>query len=290
MPSLWVDLMGCQVRYYGNKYRTRVIEAGEGEPLILIHGIGGHAEAYSRNLARLGQHFHAMAMDLVWHGLSVKPPWNSDPIPTYALQVVDLMDSLGIERAHIEGESLGGWIALWMGLHHPERVKRLVLNTAAGVKFKPGTVKEQPKEAMELPRQRSLEAIRNPTRETIRKRLEWLMAAPDRVTEELIEVRMKIYTDPETQVALAQVFSNAFGFGVLEKFRIAEEDLGKIQSSALVLWTDHNPGMGETVGRRLADLIPGAKFYLIKDAGHWPQWEQPEEHDRVVISFLQGSF
>ncbi len=81
MSTMWVDLMGCQVRYYGSKYRTRVIEVGTGEPLILLHGLGGHAEAYSRNMVRLGQNFHAMAIDLLWHGLSSKPPFTNENIP-----------------------------------------------------------------------------------------------------------------------------------------------------------------------------------------------------------------
>ena len=76
MSSIWVDLMGSQVRYHGKEFKTRVIEAGEGEPLVLIHGVGGHAEAYSRNIVRLGQRFHVMAMDLVWHGFSAKIPYN----------------------------------------------------------------------------------------------------------------------------------------------------------------------------------------------------------------------
>src|SRR5688500_12429850 len=62
MSTIWVDLLGAQVRYYGDELRTRVIEAGEGEALVLIHGVGGHAEAYSRNVVRLGQHHRAMAI------------------------------------------------------------------------------------------------------------------------------------------------------------------------------------------------------------------------------------
>ena len=49
---MWVDLLGSQIHYCGREFRTRVIEAGEGTPLILIHGLGGHAEAYSRTIVR----------------------------------------------------------------------------------------------------------------------------------------------------------------------------------------------------------------------------------------------
>ncbi len=288
MSTIWVDLMGSRVSYYGNEFKTRVIEAGHGEPLILIHGVGGHAEAYSRNIVRLGQRFHAMAIDLVWHGFSSKPPYKGRAVPTYARQVLDLMDSLGIEKANIEGESLGGWAALWFALNYPDRLHRLILNTPAGVRFKPGVVDEHPAQGRQLLRERSLAAINNPTRETIRKRLEWLMASPDRVSDELVEVRHNIYSDPDTRRALTDVSSNSFGDGDSDNFLIPEKDLKNIKAQTLVLWTEKNPGAGPDVGEYVHSLIPGAQYYCMADAAHWPQWERPEEHDSVVVKFLSG--
>jgi pimeloyl-ACP methyl ester carboxylesterase len=287
MSTIWVDLLGAQVRYYGDELRTRVIEAGEGEALVLIHGVGGHAEAYSRNVVRLGQRYRAMAIDLVWHGYSAKPPFG-DQLPTYARQVVSLLDTLGIEKAHVEGESLGGWVGLWLALHYPERVNRLVLNTTAGIKFKAGAVDEHPDEGRNLLRTRSIAAIQNPNAETIRKRLEWLMATPDRVTDELVDLRYTIYSTPETQRSLTDVFNDSFGFGNAPKYMIPEERLAEIQTPTLVLWTEKNPGTGPEVGQRIASLIPGAQFHCIADAAHWPQWEHPEAHDEVVLKFLRG--
>ena len=287
MASIWVDLLGSEVRYRGREYRTRTIEAGSGEVLVLIHGVGGHAEAYSRNVVRLGERFHAIAIDLVWHGLSAKPPFTPEMVPTYARQVVDLLDSLGVERAHVEGESLGGWVTMWLALHYPERLGKIVLNTTAGVVWQPGTVDERPDEGRNLLRERSIAAIQNPSLETVRKRLEWLMAAPDRVTDELVALRHKLYTLPETQASLTQVFGHSFG-GQAQN-GIPEQQLGDIRVPTLVLWTDKNPGTGPDVGRRIADRIPGAQFYCIADAAHWPQWEHPEEHDRVVTAFLTGA-
>ncbi len=288
MSTIWVDLMGSQVRYYGNEFKTRVIEAGDGEPLILIHGVGGHAEAYSRNVVRLGQRFHAMAMDLVWHGFSGKPPYKGQAVPTYARQVLDLLDYLHIEKANIEGESLGGWAALWFALHYPDRLNKLILNTVAGVRFKPGVVDEHPAQGRQLLRERSLAAISNPTKETIRKRLEWLMASPDRVSDELVNVRCNIYSNPETRRALTDVFSNSFGDGDSDNFLIPEQDLKNIKAQTLILWTEKNPGAGPDVGEYVHSLIPGAEYYCMADAAHWPQWEHPEEHDRVVMEFLSG--
>jgi len=286
--TIWVDLLGSQVGYYGKEFKTRVIEAGSGEVLVLIHGVGGHAEAYSRNIVRLGKHFRAMAIDMVWHGYSSKPPYNNKSVPTYARQIVDLLDSLGIKRAHVEGESLGGWVAMWFALHHPERLNKLILNTTAGVKFRPGVVQERPAEGRQLLKERSLAAIDNPTKETIRKRLEWLMASPDRVTDELVDVRHAIYSNPEARRSLTDIFTNSFGDGDSHTFLIPEERLKEVKAPTLVLWTEKNPGSGPDVGKHVSSLIPGSQFYCMADAAHWPQWEHPEEHDEVVLKFLRG--
>lgn len=287
VSSIWLDLLGSEVRYRGRKFRTRCIEAGSGEPLILVHGVGGHAEAYSRNVVRLGRHYHALAIDLVWHGLSSKPPFGRS-LDTYCEQIVDLLDDLSAERAHLEGESLGGWVGMWFALHYPDRVGKLVLNTTAGVRYAPGAIQERPEEGRLLLRQRSLDAITNPTPETIRKRLEWLMASPDRVTDELVEVRYRMYSDPETKRALTEVYHNSFGYGDSPRYMIPESRLREIKAPTLVFWTDKNPGVGPDVGQRLASLIPGAQYYCMADAAHWPQWEHPEEHDEIVLTFLQG--
>ena len=61
-----------------------------------------------------------------------------------------------------------------------------------------------------------------------------------------------------------------------------------MKAPTLVLWTDKNPGMGPNVGERLRSLIPGAQYYCVADAAHWPQWEHPEAHDEVVLQFLRG--
>jgi len=284
--SIWLDLLGAEVRYRGKQYRTRCIEAGSGDTLILVHGVGGHAEAYSRNVMRLARDFHVVAIDLQWHGLSGKPPFDRNMVATYGKALIDLLDDMGVQRAHVEGESLGGRVAMHLGLSYPDRVNKLVLNTAAGVAWKEGTVKIDNASGTDLLRERSLAAIKNPTKETIRKRLEWLMASPDRVTDELVDLRYALYTLPETNASLTNVFENSFGDNPHETY--SEEEVGHIKAPTLVLWTDKNPGRGLDVGQRLASLIPGAQFYGMMDAAHWPQWEHPEEHDEVVAAFLKG--
>jgi pimeloyl-ACP methyl ester carboxylesterase len=290
MNSIWLDLLGAQVRYRGREFRTRTIEVGEqnADKLILIHGVGGHAEAYSRNLQRLGENYHAIAIDLLWHGLSSKPEFTTDMVPMYARQILDILDDIGARKASIEGESLGGWVTLWLALNHPERVDKIVLNTTAGVNWNRDAVNIDDAAGANLLRERSVAAIKDPNRETIRKRLEWLMASPDRVTEELIDLRYAIYTRPDTNASLANVFANSFLRGPAVKHGISESDLARLTAPTLALWSEKNPGAGADVGERLAALVPGARHYCINDAAHWPQWEKPEEHDRAVLAFLDG--
>ncbi len=285
--SVWTDLMGAEIKYYQGKYRTRVAEAGQGEPLILIHGTGGHMEAYSRNVMRLAQNFRVLAMDLIWHGFSQTEPHDVNTLPTQAAQVVDLMDAAGIDRAHIEGESLGGWIAMWVALNYPDRVRKIVLNTTAGVKWDPGDIQEDTAGGLEALAARSMQAIQDPNMETIRKRLEWLVASPDRVTDELVDIRHKIYNDPAHNKSLEHVFLQSFVTGKQLEFLVPKADMAKIKAPTLVFWTEKNPGTGPEVGEKIASLIPGSKYYCMLDAAHWPQWEHPEEHDRVITAFLK---
>lgn len=287
MRTLWVDLLGTQVRYLGSEFSTRVIEYGDGEPLLLIHGNGGHAEAYARNIRRLGGRYRTMAMDLLWHGYSSKPDWRPDMVPMYARQVLDLLDAEGIERVHLEGESLGGWVGLWIALHHPDRLGKLILNTTAGIEFA-STSNDEHRRTFASLRDRSLAAYGNPTRETIRRRIEWLVLDPADADDEIVEVRHTIYNDPITRQRLLTIAENSFGFGSGMHARIDENRLADITSDTLVLWSSHNPGHGPDVGRAIADRIPGASFHLVDKAAHWPQWEQPEDHDAAVLAFLDG--
>ena len=206
MNTIWTDLLGSTIRYAGTKYRTRVIECGDGEPLVLLHGGGGHAEAFSRNVVRLGRNFRAMAIDMVWHGLSSKPPFHGETIAVYAGQVIDLLDTLGIAKAHVEGEAIGGRVALWLAIHRPDRVLKLILNNTGGVSFKEGSVKAQPESRGRYQTAASA-AVENPTRETVRQRLERLMVTPDRVTDELVEIRYRFYSDSETNKAQLNIRS-----------------------------------------------------------------------------------
>jgi pimeloyl-ACP methyl ester carboxylesterase len=286
--TMWLDLLGTEVKFAGKKYRTRIIETGreKSEAIILLHGGGGHAETYARNVVPLGENFHTIAYDLLWHGLSSKPEFDDQYVLKFLDQVIDLMDDLGIEKANFEGLSFGGFITMLLALNYPKRVGKIVLNTTWGVVYQKGSISERP-EASRATIERSKSSVLEPDREKVRKRLELLFADPSQVTDELVDVRLKLYSIPETQQALIKYYEYLWG-DATNPYLLSEEKLSQIRVPTMVLWTDKNPGLGEDAGRRLSRLIPGASFHLIKGAAHWPQWEKPREHDEAVRRFLIG--
>src|SRR5262245_34902865 len=134
--SIWSDLEGVSfsqgfVRAAG--IRTRFLQSGSPQKpaLLFLHGTGGHAEAYVRNLAAHGEHFNTIAVDMLGHGLTDKPDFDY-AIPRYLEHLLAFLDVMNIRRASLSGESLGGWVAAHFAATHPDRVERLVLNTAGG--------------------------------------------------------------------------------------------------------------------------------------------------------------
>lgn len=285
MSTLHLDLLGSETRYYRtDRYTTRVLEAGSGTPLFMFHGGGGHAETYAKNLTNLAKVCRPMAPDFIWHGKSSKPAFvEGNWLAQFTDQILDLMDHLDIEKAHFEGESLGGWIAMDMAINHPDRVDKLILNTAWGMKLKHAAESANDLGAL---RETSLNALLNPSRELIRKRLEWLMPLGG-VTEELVDLRLTLWSDPQTQLSLTEYYNRLF-HPSCDDLLFREEHLAKIKAPTLLLWTEKNPIHGPEAAHYMATVIPDAQVHIVKDAAHWPQWERPEDHDTAVMTFLQG--
>lgn len=281
--SIWTDLQGVafeQGYIEVGGVRTRYLHAGrKGAPaLIFIHGTGGHAEAYVRNLAAHGEHFDTYAIDLLGHGFSDKPDYDYT-IPVYVEQVIGFMDALGIDRASISGESLGGWVTAHLAVRHPERVNKLVLNTAGGERL----------DAETLARicQMTTAAVEDPSWDRVKARLQWLMYIPEKVHDDLVASRQAIYAQPAMKRSIQHVLSMHTP-QARAKYALAPEQWRGIQAPTLVLWTDHDPTANIEKGRELAESIPGSQFVVMKDCGHWPQFEDAATFNRIHLDFLRA--
>jgi 2-hydroxy-6-oxonona-2,4-dienedioate hydrolase len=277
--SIWGELARTphELRYVDVAgVRTRVLSAGSGPDLILLHGTAGHLEAYARNIAALAARFRVTAYDMVGHGWSDLPdrPYTVDVLSDHLL---GLMDALGIERAHLSGESLGGWVVAWTAAHHPDRVARLVLNT-------PGNIANKP-EVMARLRESTTAAVRDPSDETVRRRVEFLFHHKEMVTDELVDLRRAVYGRPGFDRAVANILVLQDPL-VRKDFAWEPGWVGKIAAPTLLLWTDHDPTGGMDEAMMLLGWIPDARLRVITDAGHWPQWEKPAEYLLAHQDFL----
>lgn len=286
--SIWLDLMGSGAgeRFYDvGGVRTRVIEAGRADQpaLVLIHGTGGHAETYCRNLGPLSAHFRVLAIDLIGHGYTDRPAAAPD-VAGYARHVVGLLDALGIEKAHVSGESLGAMVAAWVGIAHPERVHRVVMNT--GTLARPDAAGQAQLDDLE---QRTLAlAEHGVTRGAIRHRMNWLVADPSRMTDEMIECRLRIYAQEGMLDCVARIMSSVVGMlrGDHAGEFMAPGVLGRLQRPTLVLWTEDNPGQTTDLAERVSKDIPDGRFEVLTDCAHWPQFERPDVFNETHIGFL----
>jgi 2-hydroxy-6-oxonona-2,4-dienedioate hydrolase len=281
--SVWADLRGVSFQQGwldADGIRTRFMSAGDpSKPLLLLlHGVGGHAEAYVRNFGAHGEHFWTVAIDMIGHGWTDKPdiPYQ---LPDYQRHVLAVLKALGRERAMISGESLGGWVATWMAVHHPQAVEKLVLNTSGGWTAHPAV--------MARIKTLSNQAASDPSWERIRARLEFLMCDPSTVTDDLIETRRAIYAQPGFAASMARIMCLQ-DMDIRRPNMITEGQYRGIKAPTLVVWTSHDPTATPEEGAQIADMIPGSRFIVMNQCGHWPQYEDAGLFNMVHVDFLLG--
>jgi len=210
--SIWMNYMGAEIRFVqGKKFRTRLAEAGDknAPPLILTHGGGGHLETFAFNVVPLGQHFHTIGVEMLWHGLSDAPPITDAPAQI-GEQVLDVMEALGIERAWLHGEAAAASTVTWMALNHPEKLIGVVYESSGGIRFKEGSVKPPLPPVGGIPMgERTLILLKDPTWQGVKDRLLMVMhyQHPERVTDELVDVRLAHYSRPSTNDAQTRYYS-----------------------------------------------------------------------------------
>jgi 2-hydroxy-6-oxonona-2,4-dienedioate hydrolase len=281
--SIWADLRGVaftQGWIDAEGISTRYLRSGNpsNPKLILLHGVGGHAEAYVRNLKSHAEHFDVWAIDMIGHGWTDKADRDLE-ISVYIDHLLRFMRAAGIERAHISGESLGGWVASRFAADYPDKVDRLVLNTAGGSQCDPAV--------MARLKSLSMQAVTDPSWNFIKARVEWLMADKSKANDDLVATRQAIYSQPG-MVKGMQHNMILQEMEVRQRNILRAEDYGLIKAPTLVLWTSDDPTADVSEGRRIASMIPGALFTVMDGCGHWPQFEDAETFNRIHIAFLRG--
>lgn len=285
MDSIWTNFAGSGVKETyvdAAGIRTRVLEAGTGATLVLLHGTGGHAETYSRNIGPLSRHFHVLALDMVGHGYTDKPRVEYT-MDVFADHVMAVLDAFGEERAFLSGESLGGGVSCWAALKYPARVRALALNT--GILARPDAAGIKQLDDVESRTRRLATEF---SRDTIRRRLEWLVLDPASITEEIVDIRYKIYQQPGMIDHMVTLMCTVLQ---MNRTRVGKIDyyahsLRNIKCPSLVIWTDHNPGKSYSAIKPAIDEIADKEVHILNGAAHWSQWEKPAEVNALMIEFF----
>jgi len=277
--SIWTDLTGIEFSVTtvdAGGVATRTLRTGEGDAVVFLHGTSGHLEAFSRNLVAHGRHYACHAIDMLGHGYTGKPDFPYE-IPRYSTHLLDYLDAVGIEKAHVVGESLGGWVGARTAIDHPHRIASLQLLCAGGTVANPAV--------MERIRSSTLEAVRTDDIALTRRRMQLLMADPDDATDELVEVRHAIYHCPDF-VANIENLLCLQGMEVRQRNLLTTADLNAIAAPTLIVWGRSNPFGEVPEAIAMHEAIAGSSLELFDHCGHWPQHEQAALYNPLSLAFL----
>jgi len=287
--TIWTEFMGLPVKqeFYDVKgVRTRVIESGtqNNKTLIMLHGTGGHAEAFARNFRSHAPHFRVIAMDMIGHGFTDAPAIQYG-MATFVEHLAAFVETIGAEKVYLCGESLGGMVAAHYAIQNPSRVEKLVLNTALLMRRTP----EGRKELADL-LARSRRASGEMTRDAVKARMNWLMHDPEKnLIPELVDIRFKIYTQAGRGPILSQISQEIIG-GLLDDTWTDkwsnEEHLRNLQCPVQLIWSTHNPGNSPEHAKSALNYLRDGRMTVLDDCGHWPQWEQADAYNKIQLEFL----
>jgi pimeloyl-ACP methyl ester carboxylesterase len=286
LSSAWLDLLdGGEVRYCdAGGVRTRCLVAGQGTPMVLLHGRGAHAEKWLKNLLPLGASFRVHAIDLLGHGCTDGSPTGQYTIADFAAHVRDVLDALDIESAHVVGHTLGGWIGTWLAVDQPARVRSVSSILCAGLpdQAAPG---ERPTPPPEQAGSLFRATLEDESPELMRRRMERLFHDPATCSDELVAIRLALYRRPGVRDAL-----RAMAEADNTPYLLTDDILRRVSQPALLIGAEHAHSTGRAALDRAASVMPRAAVHSVPGAAQWPQYEARADVHRVLLTLASGSF
>ena len=258
--------------------RQRVLVAGSGPPLLLLHGIAGSADEYLDVLPRLGARYRVVAPDAPGHGHSDKPRGYPYDVAAYVRSTLGVMDALDMAHAPVVAVSGGGVVALAVALDYPDRADRLVLVDSAGL----GRDVAWSYRLASLPFTGM--ALRRASRAQIESFGRALCYNPDCLPHGWVERRQRIWATPGAIDAFVQ--TARAGVGISGQTVVFADRLREVRQPTLILWGRQDPIIPVRHGVDAAHAIPGAQLHIFERCGHMPVWEYPQEFARQVLEFL----
>lgn len=259
-PRKTVIVHGYQLAYY---------EAGKGSVVILLHGLGADAHHWAANIDALAQTFRVIAIDQIGYGQSDKPLIRYT-VENFADYLQGFLAAMKISKVSLVGNSLGGWVALDFTIRHPQRVEKLVLVDAAGLR---------PTAALKMP-EGGLQHI-SPLN------LKWFF--------DLMEANKEWATTDLGPHAFERHVQNGDSYTVASSVaematgsEFEDKKLGKVRVPTLIIWGRDDVLIPLPMGEALHKGIPGSKLMVIEGTGHIPMMGKPAEFNEAVEKFLSA--
>lgn len=239
--------------------KFKYLEEGEGEPLLLLHGLFGALS----NFADLIEHFRSTHKVIV----PMLPLFDLDIFHTSVggLQkhVHKFIETMGYNNIHLLGNSLGGHVGLVHVLKHPERIKTLTLTGSSGL-FENGMGDSYPKRG---------------DKDYIRKKTELTFYDPAMATEELVNEVFEITNNRLKVIKIIALAKSAIRNNL-------GEELNQIKQPTLLVWGNNDTITPPFVGQEFNKLIPNSELHFIDKCGHAPMMEVPGEFNKILADFL----
>jgi 4,5:9,10-diseco-3-hydroxy-5,9,17-trioxoandrosta-1(10),2-diene-4-oate hydrolase len=267
-------------RYLEGDYRLHYHEAGDGPALVLLHGSGPGVSGWSNfsaNFPVFAERFRTVVFDMPGFGRSQRPELDRAYPRVAADALLSLLDKLGVERAHLLGNSMGGYVALEFALAYPERVDRLVLMGPGGLAV--NVLGPDPSEGA----RRLADFMMAPSRQTMADWVDTMVSNKTVVDEALIEERLANAQAPGAMESAMAIFSS---LGQHPEPVPLWARLKGIKAATLVTWGRDDrmlPVEGALFGFR---QLPNAELHIFSKCGHWAQVERKADFERLVIDFL----
>jgi len=257
--------------------RTHYLEAGEGEPLLLIHGGGAGADSvgnWSSTIPAFAKNFRVIAYDMVGFGGTAKPAPATFEYSQAARvkHLRDFLEALRLPRASFIGNSMGGCTALGLAVESPERVQRLVLMGSAGLTttLHPDLM---PVIQYDFTREGMVKLIRALTHDGFQP-------APG-----LVDYRLKLSLEPDCRAAYGATMQWIKEQGGLY---YPPEFIARVRCPTLVVNGKMDKVVPVANAYRFLELIADSRGYILPHCGHWAMMERPEEFARACLMFLQA--
>ena len=262
---------------------TRYWSAGDkGSPVILLHGVGCHIEFWERNVDELSKEHRIFAVDVVGYGKTDKPMVDYT-FPFMANFVLDFMKTMGIDKASLVGNSMGGGISMTVASKAPEKVEKVVLVDPVGL----GRGLSPVMRLMTAPL--IGDVITAPGRKAVILQMQSCLHDPSRVNEDFINRATLINALPGNKRSFLSLLRETANFmGVRKRTVDAFSDcLKKIQSPILVIWGRQDKILPLADAEAAIPKLANGRLHIIDQAGHCPQIDKPEEFNATVLSFLK---